>query len=136
MHVCVHVYVYTYVYVCICVYVVYYMCMPVAYMHLFCMGTLRYMWIYVLLVSFICVLDSTLVFRFGKMTSWDVAIICITGLMPVCGLVWEARHAPVLVLERLLKHTNYTLGKLIVENEYVYALLKRSFSAAIMQKLK
>ena len=77
-----------------------------------------------------------LVFRFGKMASWDVAIICITGLMLASGLVWEARHAPVLVLERLLMHTNHTLGKLFVENEYVYALLKRSFSAVIIQKLK
>ena len=42
----------------------------------------------------------------------------------------------VLVLERLLMHTNHTLGKLFVENEYAGALLKRSFSAAIMQKLK
>ena len=56
--------------------------------------------------------------------------------MAACGLVWEARHAPVIVLERLLMHTNHTLGKLFVENEYVSALLKRSFSAAIMQKLK
>ena len=133
---CVHVYVYTYVCMYICVYVRVYMCMPVAYMHLFCMGALRYMWMYVLLVSVICVLVSTLVFRFGKMVSRDVAIFCITGLMPACGLVWEVRHAPVLVLERLLMHTNHTLGKLFVENEYVYALLKRSFSAAIMQKLK
>ena len=47
--------------------------------------------------------------------------------MPACGLVWEARHAPVLVLERLLKHTNHTLGKLFVGNEDVYAILKRSY---------
>ena len=99
--VCVHVYVYTciciYMYIYIYIYVRVYMCMPVAYMHLFCMGTLRYMWMYVLLVSVICVLDFTLVFRFGKIASLDVATICITGLMPACGLVWEARHVPVLV---------------------------------------
>ena len=61
------------------------------------------------------------------MASWDVAIICNTGLMPACGLVWEARHAPVLVFEGLLKHTNHTFGKLFFGNEYVYALLKRSY---------
>ena len=64
-------YVHTYIYVYMCVYVRVYMCMPVAYVHLFCMGTLRYtrMRMYVLLVSVICVLDSTIVFRFGKMAS-------------------------------------------------------------------
>ena len=36
-----------YMYVYMCVYVSVYMCMPVAYMHLFCMGTLRYMGMYV-----------------------------------------------------------------------------------------
>ena len=96
-----YIHMYMYVYVCMCIYMyMVYMYMPVAYMHLFCMGTLRYIWMYVLLVSLICVLDSTLVFRFGKMASLDVAIISITGLVPVCGLVLEARHAPVLVLER------------------------------------
>ena len=44
--------------------------------------------------------------------------------MPAHGLVWEARHLSVLVLERLLKHTNHTLGKLFVGNDYAYALLK------------
>ena len=51
--------------VCVCVYVVYvrmYMCMPVAYINLFCMGTLRYMRMYVLLVFVIYVLDSALFF--------------------------------------------------------------------------
>ena len=139
--VCVHVYVNTYVYVCICMYICVYMyvCICVCLLHICIYFVWVHldirMWMYVLLVSVICVLDSTLVFRFGKMASWDVALICITGLMPAGGLVWEAGHAPVLVLERLM-HTNHTLGKLFVENEYVYALLKRSFSAAILQKLK
>ena len=123
VYICIRLQKYVYVYICVYMYVYVYACCIYTY----------FVWVHldvcdVYFTGFCYIrlgIQSSFSFRQDGVLGYGYYLK--TGLMPARELVWEARLTPVLVLERLLKHTNHTLGKLFVGNDYVYALLKRSY---------